>query len=77
MDKVAHSCRLSAATWVAARQANKTISGPDASVFYDVASKRLQPEVAAHVGRLRDLQVFNQAHTKQAIESRDELPKGP
>lgn len=52
-------------------------AGHDASAFYDPASKRLKPEFAAHVDRLRDLQVFNQALTRQAIELRDELAKGP
>ena len=51
-------------------------AGPDASAFYDPASKRLKPEFAAHVDRLRDLQVFNQALSRQAIELRDELAKG-
>lgn len=51
-------------------------AGHDASAFYDPASKRLKPEFAAHVDRLRDLQVFNHALTKQAIELRDELAKG-
>ena len=52
-------------------------AGQDASVFYDPASKRLKPEFAAHVDRLRDLQVVNQVLTRQARELRDELAKGP
>ena len=51
-------------------------AGPDTSAFYGPASRRLKPEFAAHVDRLRDLQVFNQALTRQAIELRGELAKG-
>ena len=51
--------------------------GHDASMFFDPATKRLKPEFAAYVDRLRDLQVFNQAITRQAIELRDELARQP
>lgn len=50
-------------------------AGHDASVFYDPATERLKLEFAAYVDRLRDLQVFNHAITRQAIELRDELAK--
>ncbi len=49
--------------------------GKDASAFYDPATHRLKPEFTAHVDRLRDLQTFNQALTRQAIELRDALLK--
>ena len=49
--------------------------GHDAAAFYDPASKRLKPEFAAYVDRLRDLQQFNQALTQQAVTLRDKLGK--
>ena len=49
--------------------------GSDPSVFYSPVSKRLKPEFAAYVDRLRDLEQFNVSITKQAMELRDELAR--
>lgn len=51
-------------------------AGSGTSSFYDPVSKRLKPEFAAYVDRLRDLQQFNSAITRQAIALRDKLAKG-
>lgn len=50
--------------------------GSDPSVFYNPASKRLRPEFAAYVNRLRDLERLNASLTTQATQLRDELAKG-
>ncbi|HEX5959712.1 MAG TPA: hypothetical protein VFY97_00520 [Rhodanobacteraceae bacterium] len=50
--------------------------GQDTAAFYDPVSKRLKPEFAAYVDRLRDLQRFNDAIASQAKVLRDKLAKG-
>ena len=47
--------------------------GNNPAVFYDPVTRRLKPEFAAYVDRLRDLEQFNVKITQQAIELRDEL----
>ena len=49
--------------------------GRDPAVFYDPATKRLKPEFAAYVDRLRDLEQFNVTITGLAMELRDELAR--
>jgi hypothetical protein len=50
-------------------------AGHDTSSFYDPVSKRLKPEFAAYVDRLRDLETASQSMTSKAVELRDELAK--
>lgn len=50
-------------------------AGRDTSTFYDPVSKRLRPEFAAYVDRLRDLQTASQRISSEADELRDELAK--
>ena len=47
--------------------------GSKPSVFYDPVTRRLKPEFAAYVDRLRDLEQFNVTIARQAMELRDEL----
>lgn len=45
------------------------------SVFYDPVTRRLKPEFAAYVDRLRDLEQFNVDITQQAVKLRGELAR--
>ncbi len=45
------------------------------AAFYAPSTRRLKPEFAAHVDRLRDLEQFNVKMTQQAMKLRDELAR--
>lgn len=49
--------------------------GRDTASFYDPNSKRLKPEFAAYVDRLRDLETGSKQLTGEAIKLREELAK--